>query len=108
MINDYDTYEQCLLKPGHKVMVFMSDWCPDCHYMETYLSHIKKLYDTVPFYLVDREAVALLSMELNIFGVPSLLVYEGENIIARYVDKERKTFMQVKQFLDEVLQRKDE
>ena len=53
MINDYDSYEEALLKPGRKVMVFMSDWCPDCHYMETYLKHIESLYQSIKFYTVN-------------------------------------------------------
>ncbi len=93
-------YELMLEDNHYKVIMFISDWCPDCHYADRFWGHFETIYEGVNFYRVDREVLPNIAKDLNIFGVPSYIIYKGDRIIARYVDKYRKTFEQVKRFID--------
>ncbi len=99
-IKTLKAYEDMLQKDGYKVVMFISEWCPDCAYADKYWPHFKTMYDGVSFYRVEREVLPSVAMDLNIYGVPGFVVYKNDRVTARYVDKFRKTFEQVKAFLD--------
>lgn len=101
-----EAFEHHVLNEALCVVVFYSDWCPDCHYTDQYSERLESLYNAIPFYLVDRNDLPLLSKDLKIIGVPSFLVFKQGDVCARYVDKERKTFIQVKTFIDQAIHKK--
>lgn len=107
IINSLKTYEQAIIHNPLTVMIFVSDWCPDCHYMDLYLDELESVFPTIHFYKVDREAVKDLSIHLNIYGVPSLLFYKDEELIDSYIDKTRKSFHEVCTFIDQCLSKKE-
>ena len=41
-----------------------------------------------------------LAAELNVFGIPSFIVYDNGKEIGRFVNKDRKTKQQVEDFLN--------
>ena len=100
-IDTLNSYEAMLNEPGVKCVYFYSDWCRDCHYTDRYMHLVEKRYSNINFYRVNRETVPMLSKHLNVYGVPSFLMHKGEETVARYVDKKRKTIEEVIAFIDE-------
>ena len=49
---------------------------------------------------VDRDENIALAAELNVFGIPSFIVYDNGKEIGRFVNKDRKTKQQVEDFLN--------
>lgn len=105
-IRDITNYEQLVLKDGLSLVVFYSNWCPDCHYADTFIPRLESLYPHIAFYLVDRGDIPELAKALNIYGVPSFLLYNNEEVCARYVDKHRKSFIDVQTFIETSLTKK--
>ncbi len=94
----YDIVEQ-----GDKVVVyFYTKWCPDCYVIKPHLPRLEQDFPEYRFHSFDRDIDIDLARHLEIFGIPSFLVFERGEEIGRYVDKYRKTYDQVKQFLLEV------
>jgi thiol-disulfide isomerase/thioredoxin len=103
LINEESTFDAITKKDGIHVMVFVSDWCSDCHYLMTFMHHIEALYPSLDFYEIKRETLTDTTSHYNIFGVPSFLVFKDGELINRYVNRYRKTFIEIKDFLDNTL-----
>lgn len=87
---------------GKYVLFFDADWCPDCHFIKPAMPAIEKDFPEYTFIEVDRDANLNLAAELNIFGIPSFVVYADGQEIGRLVNKDRKTKQQVEDFLNDL------
>ncbi|MFW5841863.1 MAG: thioredoxin family protein [Bacillota bacterium] len=105
-IKDIISYEQHVLKAGWSLVVFYSHWCRDCHYADTFMPRLETLYPQITFYLVDRGDIPELAKALNIYGVPSFVLYYNDKECTRYVNKNRKTFIDVQSFIETSLTKK--
>lgn len=84
---------------GLHVFLFTADWCPDCRFLDPYLPDIEKNFPDFTFVSVDRDRFIDLCQELDIFGIPSFVVYHNGKEIGRLVNKDRKTREEVEDFL---------
>lgn len=81
------------------VLFFTADWCPDCRFIKPAMPEIEQDFADYTFYEVDRDENIDLAAELNVFGIPSFIVYDNGKEIGRFVNKNRKTKQQVEDFL---------
>lgn len=81
------------------IIYWYTKWCPDCFVMKPALPRLEIDFKDYKFYSVNRDMDIELAKHLNIFGIPSFLIYKKGEELARYVDKNRKTYMQVKEFI---------
>ena len=82
------------------VLFFTADWCPDCRFIKPAMPEIEQDFSDYTFYEVDRDENIDLAAELNVFGIPSFIVYDNGKEIGRFVNKDRKTKQQVEDFLN--------
>ena len=82
------------------VVFFRAVWCPDCRFIKPAMPEIEQDFSDYTFYEVDRDENIDLAAELNIFGIPSFIVYDNGKEIGRFVNKDRKTKQQVEDFLN--------
>jgi thioredoxin-like negative regulator of GroEL len=66
------------------------------------MPEIEKDFPEYTFIEVDRDENIDLAAELNIFGIPSFVVYSDGKEIGRFVNKDRKTKQQVEDFLNDL------
>lgn len=85
---------------GKVVLFFTADWCPDCRFIKPAMPEIEQDFSDYTFYEVDRDENIDLAAELNVFGIPSFIVYDNGKEIGRFVNKDRKTKQQVEDFLN--------
>ena len=85
---------------GKVVLFFTADWCPDCRFIKPAMPEIEQDFSDYTFYEVDRDENIDLAAELNVFGIPSFIVYDDGKEIGRFVNKDRKTKQQVEDFLN--------
>lgn len=82
------------------VFFFTAGWCPDCRFIKPAMPEIEQDFSDYTFYEVDRDENIDLAAELNVFGIPSFIVYDNGKEIGRFVNKDRKTKQQVEDFLN--------
>lgn len=87
------------LGDGKYVLVFMATWCPDCSFIKPHLPAIEEEFSDYKFISIDRDENIELAQDLNIFGIPSFVVYRDGQEIGRLVNKDRKTKEEVETFL---------
>ena len=85
------------------IVYFYTKWCPDCFAIKPVLPRLEQEFNKVTFYSFDRDKDINLAKHLEIYGIPSFLVFKDGEEIGRYVDKLRKTYLQVRTFIEEVL-----
>ena len=85
---------------GKVVLFFTADCCPDCRFIKPAMPEIEQDFSDYTFYEVDRDENIDLAAELNVFGIPSFIVYDNGKEIGRFVNKDRKTKQQVEDFLN--------
>ena len=86
------------------VVYFSSDTCLDCDYLKPYISSIEKLFN-VSFYSVKRHNLSELFKQYKIYGVPSFIIFNRGEVLASWIDKNRKEPKDIIVFLDRYLNR---
>ncbi len=84
---------------GTYVLFFSAEWCPDCRFIKPFMPEIEKDFSHMKFLAIDRDENMDLAKELDIYGIPSFVVYRDGNELGRFVNKDRKTKEQVEKFL---------
>ncbi|WP_413378997.1 thioredoxin family protein [Alkalihalobacillus sp. 1P02AB] len=90
---------QEIIKSEAAVFLFSADWCPDCRVIEPVLPRIEADFPMFTYYYVDRDQFIDLCGELEVFGIPSFLVFAGGKEVDRFVSKDRKTQEEIEAFL---------
>ncbi|MCB5934925.1 thioredoxin family protein [Caldibacillus thermoamylovorans] len=91
---------ESLKNSGSHVFLFTAGWCPDCRFLEPFFPEIENEYKEYTFVSVDRDEFIDLCGELDIFGIPSFVVFKDGQEIGRFVSKDRKTKEEVEKFMD--------
>ncbi|MBU9713727.1 thioredoxin family protein [Evansella tamaricis] len=96
---------QQAVEDNGSVFMFSAGWCPDCVVIEPHLPDLEKSFPQFTFYKVNRDHFIDLCQELNIFGIPSFLVYKDGVEVQRFVSKDRKTKEEIEAFLKEATEK---
>jgi len=95
----YDVVEN-----NKKVIVYWyTTFCPDCLVMKPNLGKLEKDFPLYDFYSINRDAMIDLAKHLEIYGIPSFLVFENGDEVGRLVNKLRKSYIEVKTFIDKTI-----
>ena len=87
------------LAKGKYVLLFTAGWCPDCRFIKPAMPEIEEEFSDFNFIQVDRDENIDLCQELDVYGIPSFIVYEDGKEVDRFVNKDRKTKKEVENFL---------
>jgi thiol-disulfide isomerase/thioredoxin len=83
------------------VLLFSADWCPDCRFIEPFFPKVEAQYSDFTFYYVDRDKFIDQCIEMDVFGIPSFVIFNNGDEVGRFVNKDRKTREQIEAFLNE-------
>lgn len=97
-IHDLKSYEEAI--QGHAMLVFSTTWCPDCHFLKTFIDDLVKDNSNWTFYYIDRDELTDLCIDLEIMGIPSFVAYNQGQEVGRLVNKLRKTQAEIQSFID--------
>lgn len=93
------------IKNGKYVLVFTADWCGDCKFIEPVLPEIENAFREYQFINIDTDKNMNIARSLNIFGIPSFVIYDSGKEIDRLVNKDRKTKNEIISFIDQAIER---
>ncbi|WP_394188375.1 thioredoxin family protein [Paenisporosarcina quisquiliarum] len=84
------------------VFLFTADWCPDCHFIDPFMPEIEQTFNSLTFISVNRDQFIDICAENEIYGIPSFLAYRDGVEVGRFVSKERKTKLEIEEFLNRI------
>lgn len=87
------------LKQGNTVFLFTAGWCPDCRFIDPFMPEVEEKFPNFTFVSVDRDEYIEICQEMDVFGIPSFIVFEQGKETKRFVSKDRKTQQQIEEFL---------
>lgn len=99
-ITSLEEYEKAIQK--HSILVFSTTWCPDCHFLKTFIDDLVKNNPQWIFYYIDRDKMVDLCIDLEIMGIPSFIAYNKGKELSRLVNKLRKTQDEIQLFIDAI------
>lgn len=94
----YDDYQKAI--QNQSMLVFSTTWCPDCHFLKTFIDDLVKDNPKWSFYYIDRDKMTDLCIDLDIMGIPSFVAYNEGYEVGRFVSKLRKTQAEIQAFID--------
>ncbi|RUL49611.1 thioredoxin family protein [Lysinibacillus antri] len=98
-LQSIEQFEQ-LKAQGQTIFMFSADWCGDCRFIDPVMPSIEEKYTNYRFVKVDRDEFIDLCVQLDVFGIPSFLVFRDGEEIGRFVSKDRKTKEEIETFID--------
>lgn len=99
-IKNQEDYYQAI--QNQTIMVFSTTWCPDCHFLKTFIDDLVKSNPQWTFYYIDRDEMVDLCIDLDIMGIPSFVAYKDGKEVSRFVSKLRKTQEEIQAFIDAI------
>lgn len=87
---------------GHSLLVFSTTWCPDCHFLKTFIDDLVNDNPQWTFYYIDRDKMVDLCIDLEIMGIPSFIAYSQGKELSRLVNKLRKSQEDIQTFIDSI------
>lgn len=87
-----------------KVIIYWyTVFCPDCIMMKPNLGRFEKDFPDYEFFSINRDKMIDLARHLEIYGIPSFLIFEHGDETGRLVNKLRKSYKEVKTFIDKTI-----
>jgi thiol-disulfide isomerase/thioredoxin len=99
-ISSLKEFYEVIEQNKHVMIYWYTKWCPDCFAIKPHLPRLEEEYSTLQWYGMDRDIDIHLAKHLEIYGIPSFILFKNGEEQARYVDKRRKSYQEVKQFID--------
>ena len=90
-------------REGKTVFLFTADWCGDCRFLKPLLPEIEAENPDFTFVEVNRDDYMEVAKKWDVYGIPSLVVLENGQEIDRFVNRDRKTKMQINEFLAQLV-----
>lgn len=88
-LETYPDIEQFIASPNTVTLLFMDESCPDCQQLKPYLNSLKEHYqDAIAW--VERKDIPFLVKHYEVYGVPSVILFQHTREIARWVDRHPK------------------
>ncbi|EAY07918.1 Thioredoxin family protein [Trichomonas vaginalis G3] len=84
---------------GNYVLMFSGEACGDCKAIKPHMPAIIDEFKQFKFIHVERDPNIALFQELDVFGIPSFLIYKDGKEAGRFVSRDRKTKQEVENFI---------
>lgn len=103
-LKNLEEFYNAVEKNDKVVVYWYTIFCPDCIMAKPFLGKLEKDFPDYTFYSCNRDKFIDLARHLEIFGIPSFLVFENGEEKGRYVNKLRKSYIEVKTFIENTIQ----
>lgn len=103
-IKSMEDFYKVIEEPKNTFVYFYTNWCPDCFAVKPYLPQLELDYPDIEFFSMDRDADIELARHLNIFGIPSFIMFNNNEEIGRFVSKFSKSYKEVHMFIKNTLE----
>jgi len=84
-VHDWDFTRKVLNSHGLILLNFWTSWCAECQSISKHLYEIlSRAGNKTQIYKIDWDSQRKLAEKLNVYGVPTLLLFKNGKLIRRY------------------------
>ena len=99
-IKNREHFDSIIVSEKPVCVLFTADWCPDCVVIKPVMPELEETFaSSHDFVSINRDPFMDLCGELNVFGIPSFIVFKAGKEVGRFVSKDRKTKDEIEDFL---------
>ena len=85
------------------LVYFYTKWCPDCFMVKPFLPRLETDFPNVEFHQMDRDQDIELAKHLNIYGIPSFILFKNGEELGSFISKNRKTYLEIYNFISNTI-----
>ena len=99
-VQDRQEFESLIASEKGVCALFTADWCPDCQVLKPVLPDLEQDFSgQFDFVSLNRDRFLDLCGELNVFGIPSFIVFRKGVEVDRFVSTKAKSREEIEGFL---------
>lgn len=83
-------YEQNIKFTGNQILVFSTEWCPDCIMLKMYIDQVVAENGDWEFIYIDSDIHPELASNFNILGIPSFIALKDGETVSSLISKQAK------------------
>lgn len=83
-------YNQQIALSGKQILVFSTDWCPDCVMLKMYIDQVIEENIEWEFIYIDTEKCPDMASEYDIMGIPSFVALVDGMQVDSLISKQAK------------------
>ncbi len=84
-IKKQSEFDTCLKENKYVICDFYTKWCPPCKYIAPFLEEHAKVNPDIKFLKIDSEEFEQLSLDSQIDGLPTFILYKNGKEVDRLV-----------------------
>lgn len=83
-------YNQEIELTGNQILVFSTEWCPDCIMLKMYIDQVVADNPNWEFIYIDSDVHSELAQAYNILGIPSFVALQDGQVASALISKQAK------------------
>ncbi len=103
-IHNEKEFESIIEQSEISVVMFSTNWCPDCLYIKPFMPQIEEAFPNLKFYLANRDTLMDVAIQYDVLGIPSFVCFRSGKEISRFVSTLRKTKEEIEIFLKNTME----
>lgn len=84
------TYKKELELSGKQILVFSTEWCPDCIMLKMYIDQVVSENPSWEFIYIDSDVEPEMSKQYGILGIPLFVALIDGQKVSSLISKEAK------------------
>lgn len=103
-IQNIEEFESIIENDKISVVMFTTDWCPDCLYIKPFMPKIEESFSSMKFYMANRDTLMDVAIQYDVLGIPSFICFSQGKEVSRFVSTLRKTKEEIETFLKNTME----
>lgn len=96
------TYNQEIDLKGKQILVFSTEWCPDCIMLKMYIDQVIAENPNWEFIYIDTDIHIDLADEYNVLGIPSFVALLDGEVVSSLISKQAKPKELINQWIESI------
>lgn len=96
------TYSGDIQFSGDQILVFSTEWCPDCIMLKMYIDQVVAENPSWEFIYIDSDLHPQLAASYDILGIPSFVALREGAVVSSLISKQAKPKELINEWIESV------
>lgn len=95
-------FNQEIVFTGNQILVFSTEWCPDCIMLKMYIDQVVAENPSWEFIYIDSDVHSELAQAYNILGIPSFVAMRNGQVVSTLISKQAKPKHLINEWIESI------
>lgn len=96
------TYNGDIQFSGDQILVFSTEWCPDCIMLKMYIDQVVAENPSWEFIYIDSDLHPQLAASYDILGIPSFVALREGVVVSSLISKQAKPKELINEWIESI------